>query len=77
MAIMKEQIVCVAAVFVTEEFRVEVQQMKRRWDYSPDEAIELATEMLEAAETAKAQMEAHITATRTRILKGSEMGMDS
>lgn len=50
----------VASVEVNDEYRVELKQLRKVTDYSPEEAEQLALELLAAAENAReALMEDH------------------
>lgn len=47
----------VASVEVNDEYRVELKQLRKVTDYSPDEAVQLAEELLAAAGSATEALE--------------------
>ena len=49
MAIEEEQTVVLASVDVNDEYRVELAQVRKVTDYSPDQAMALASELINAA----------------------------
>jgi hypothetical protein len=67
MAITDQITVEIAAVDVTDEYRVELKQLHKRVDYSPLEAEQLGIELLNAAERAREALADHIEDTQHRI----------
>lgn len=58
MAIREEITVEIAAVEVNDEYRVELSQLKKVTDYSPQQAMDLANELVVAAERSIAMIDA-------------------
>jgi len=68
MGITETMIVQVAEVEVNDEYRVELTQLRKVTDYSPDQAEELAEMLLRRAEEARVMVAEHAQAARRRIL---------
>lgn len=59
MAIEETITVVVASVEVNDEYRVELSQLRKVTDYSPDEAMQLAHDLSAAAMQAEAMIREH------------------
>lgn len=59
----------VATVEVNDEFRVELKQLRKRTDYSAEQAVELAEELLRAADRAQVLLGEHVAWERARLLQ--------
>ncbi|KKI18734.1 MULTISPECIES: hypothetical protein [unclassified Leucobacter] len=67
MAIQELLTVEVAAVTIDDDYRVELAQTRKVWSYSPQQARDLANELINAAATAEASLEQMIDDRRDRM----------
>lgn len=67
MAIREQITVDVATVEVNDEYRVELAQLRKVQDYSPQQAIDLAAELHAAAERALAMIDEDMDARLERM----------
>lgn len=66
MAIMESLLVAVAEVAVNDEMRVELKQFRKRVDYTPGQAEQLAEELIAGAVLARQLLEEQINQSSTR-----------
>ncbi|KKI16392.1 MULTISPECIES: hypothetical protein [unclassified Leucobacter] len=67
MAIQEQLTVDVAAVAVDDDYRVELTQLRKVWSYSPEQARDLANELVNAADNAEAQLNAQVAEMGARM----------
>jgi hypothetical protein len=66
MAIREQVEVELATVEVNDDYRVEVTQLRKVVDYSPDQATELANEIADRAADARMMLAEHLAEVATR-----------
>jgi len=71
MAITEQITVEVASVDVNDEYRVELTQHRKVTDYSPEQAEDLAGELLHHADRAREMVLEHAAEAAARITAGS------
>ena len=67
MSIREQIIVEIATVEVNDEYRVELTQVLDRVDYSPEQARDLASELINAADEAERMIAEHVAEVGERI----------
>lgn len=76
MAIREQIIIDVATVDVTDEYRVELRQEKKRTSYSTQQARDLALELIEAAEKVDQAIAEDMEARGLRLADAEVRGAD-
>lgn len=67
MAIQELLTVEVAAVTIDDDYRVELAQTRKVWSYSPQQARDLANELINAADNAEAQLNEQVAEMGARM----------
>ncbi|MFA5606630.1 MAG: hypothetical protein WDA07_05525 [Leucobacter sp.] len=76
MAISEQITVEIASVEVNDEYRVELAQLRRVTDYSPQQAMDLANELVRAAGSALEAIDADMDERHERMRAGAPRTVD-
>lgn len=67
MAIFEQPVVEIANVEINDEYRIELKQFRKRVDYTPDQADQLATELIDKAATVREMLARQNAELRERL----------
>jgi hypothetical protein len=76
MSITEEGVLTIAEVEVNDGFRVELRQYRKRTDYSPEQAEQLAADLMLAAEEARRGFDEHVSTVNARMRSEGLIGAD-
>lgn len=76
MVIEQEVTVELAAVEVNDDYRIELRQIRKVLDYSPEQAEQLGTELLNAAARARGFIQDDMVALSTRMRDAQPRAID-
>lgn len=76
MAIQEHVLVELATVEVNDDYRVQLAQLKGTLDYSPEQAMQLGQELIDAAATAEQMIERDQVARTARMTSSQPRAVD-